>query len=69
MLVLTRKLGEEIKIGDDVTLKLIRVKGNSVRIAFDAPPDVKIYRSEYQENSQKKPSQDSQEKPPASPTL
>jgi len=68
MLVLTRKLGEEIKIGDDVTLKLIRVKGNSVRIAFDAPPDVKIYRSEYQEASQKR-SKDSQEKPPVPPAI
>ena len=46
MLVLTRKLGEGIIIGDDVTIKIIEMKGGSVRIGIEAPRDRKIYRQE-----------------------
>ena len=46
MLVLTRKPGEKIFIGDNVSLTVVEVKGDSVRIAVDAPGDVKIYRGE-----------------------
>ncbi len=46
MLVLTRKPGEKIFIGDNVSLTVVEVKGDSVRIAVDAPRDVKIYRGE-----------------------
>ena len=46
MLVLTRKPGEGIKIGDTVTLRIIEVKGGGVRIGIDAPGDMKIYRQE-----------------------
>ena len=55
MLVLTRKPGEGIKIGDTVTIRIIEVKGGAVRIGIDAPGDTKIYRQEvydriHQEN-------------------
>ncbi|WP_136807860.1 carbon storage regulator CsrA [Desulfosediminicola flagellatus] len=46
MLVLTRKLGEGIVIGDDVTIKIIEMKGGAVRIGIDAPRSKKIYRQE-----------------------
>jgi carbon storage regulator len=46
MLVLSRKQGEEILIGDDVRLVVQRIGGNRVTIAIDAPSDVSITRSE-----------------------
>jgi len=46
MLVLTRKLGEGIVIGDDVTITVIEMKGGSIRIGIDAPREKKIYRQE-----------------------
>lgn len=46
MLVLTRKAGEGIIIGDDVTIKVIEMKGGAVRIGIDAPKSKKIYRQE-----------------------
>lgn len=49
MLVLTRKSGEGIAIGDDITIKIIEMKGGGVRIGIDAPRDKKIYRQEVYE--------------------
>jgi carbon storage regulator len=46
MLVLTRKLGEVIRVGDSVTVRVLEVKGNQVRLGVEAPPDVRIYREE-----------------------
>jgi carbon storage regulator len=46
MLVLTRKLGEGIIIGDDVTITVVEIKGGNVRIGIEAPRDKKIYRQE-----------------------
>ena len=46
MLVLTRKLGEGITIGDDVTITIVEMKGGHVRIGIDAPKNMKIYRQE-----------------------
>ena len=46
MLVLTRKPGEGIKIGDTVTIRIIEVKSGSIRIGIDAPGDTRIYRQE-----------------------
>jgi len=43
-LVLTIRLGGEIKIGDDITIKVLRINPGQVKIAFDAPPDVVILR-------------------------
>ncbi len=46
MLVLSRKAGEKIIIGDGITLSVVEVKGNRVRIAIDAPDQVRILRGE-----------------------
>ena len=46
MLVLTRKAGEGVVIGDDITIKVIEVKGGAIRIGIDAPREKKIYRQE-----------------------
>jgi carbon storage regulator len=46
MLVLTRKIGEAINIGDDVKISIMDVKGQSVRIGVEAPRSTGIYREE-----------------------
>lgn len=46
MLVLSRKLGQELRVGDDVIFKIIDVRGNNVRIGIDAPLSINIIRSE-----------------------
>ena len=46
MLVLTRKIGEQIRIGDTVTVRVLEVRGSQVRLGVDAPADVRIYREE-----------------------
>jgi len=46
MLVLTRKLGESITIGDDIRITVMAVKGNQVKIGIEAPTETKIYREE-----------------------
>ena len=54
MLILTRKVGETIVIGDDITFTVLGVKGNQVRIGVKAPADVAVHRQEiYQRISQK----------------
>ncbi|EED34668.1 carbon storage regulator [Luminiphilus syltensis NOR5-1B] len=46
MLILTRKVGESLMIGDDVTITVLGVKGNQVRIGVKAPRDVAVHREE-----------------------
>jgi carbon storage regulator len=46
MLILTRKLGEVIRVGDTVVVRVLEVKGNQVRIGIEAPAEVRIYREE-----------------------
>ncbi len=46
MLVLTRKKGESIKIGDDIEIFITDIKGDKVRLGISAPPDKKITRTE-----------------------
>jgi carbon storage regulator len=49
MLVLSRKTGERIHIGNDITIEIRRVAGNRVTIALDAPRDVRILRGELEQ--------------------
>ena len=46
MLVLTRKLQERIHIGENITITLVRIQGNTVRIGIEAPGDVRVVRGE-----------------------
>ncbi len=46
MLILTRKVGEIIRIGDDVTIRVLEVRGSQVRLGVEAPADVRIFREE-----------------------
>jgi carbon storage regulator len=46
MLILTRKLGETITIGDDIRITLIDIKGKSIRLGIDAPAHVTVHRQE-----------------------
>jgi carbon storage regulator len=49
MLILTRKVGETVVIGDNVTVAIIGVKGNQIRIGINAPKDVTVHREEIYE--------------------
>ena len=49
MLILTRKIGEAVKIGDDIEVSIIGVKGNQVRLGINAPNDVAVHREEIYE--------------------
>jgi carbon storage regulator len=46
MLILTRRVGETLMIGDDVSISVLGVKGNQVRIGIDAPKEVAVHREE-----------------------
>lgn len=53
MLVLTRRVGETLMVGDDVTVTVLGVKGNQVRIGVNAPDDVSVHREEIYQRIQK----------------
>lgn len=52
MLVLTRKLNEKIRVGDDIVVTIIQIDKGSVKIGFEAPGNVAIYRDEVYEKIQ-----------------
>lgn len=53
MLLLTRRTGESLMIGDDVTVRVLGVKGNQVRFGIDAPDDVVVVREELLDRDKK----------------
>ena len=46
MLILTRRIGESLKIGDDIRVTMLGVRGNQIRMGIHAPADVPVYRQE-----------------------
>ncbi len=58
MLILTRRVGETLMIGDDVKVTVLGVKGNQVRIGVDAPRDVTVHREEIFDRIKKEKEQE-----------
>jgi carbon storage regulator len=58
MLILTRRVGETVMIGNEVTVTVLGVKGNQVRIGVNAPKDVAVHREEIYERIKREEDQD-----------
>lgn len=54
MLVLTRKIGEAVLIGNDVRVTIVQIRGKQVRLGIEAPPDFSILREEAKLSEKKK---------------
>jgi carbon storage regulator CsrA len=52
MLILTRKIGETLMVGDNVTVKVLSVKGNQIRLGVEAPRNISVHREEVYERIQ-----------------
>ena len=61
MLILTRRVGETLMVGDDVSVTVLGVKGNQVRIGINAPKDVSVHREEIYLRIQKEQDEDTQD--------
>ena len=66
MLILTRRVGETVMIGNDVTVTVLGVKGNQVRIGVNAPKDIAVHREEIYERIKREEDQDSRSPAPTS---
>jgi carbon storage regulator len=58
MLVLSRKVGERIQLGENITVTLVKISGNIVRLGIDAPRDMTVVRQELTERTAARPSAD-----------
>ena len=60
MLVLSRKIGERILIGDNIAVTVVRITGNGVRIGIEAPSNVAVIRQELKEQAEDRPAEQQQ---------
>ena len=65
MLVLTRKLGENIRIGDAVKITVLEVRSGQVKLGIEAPPEVKVHREEIYARIQEENRKAAAQRPPA----
>jgi len=63
MLILTRRSGESIKIGDDITISVIEIRGHQVRLGIEAPRTVVVHREEIYELIQEQNRQAAEQSP------
>ena len=63
MLILTRRVGESLMIGDDISVTVLGIRGNQVRIGVNAPKDVSVHREEIYERIQQEKSGGSRVEP------
>ncbi len=64
MLILTRRVGETLVIGDDVTVTVLGIKGNQVRIGVNAPKEISVHREEIYDRIQREKSDNGSEEGP-----
>lgn len=64
MLILTRKLGESIHIGDQIEVKIVAIDGDQIKLGINAPREIDVHRSEIYESIQKVNNQAVSEKLP-----
>jgi carbon storage regulator len=69
MLILTRRVGETVVIGNDVTVTVLGVKGNQVRLGVNAPREVAVHREEIFERIKREQVEDKQRATPLNGTV
>ena len=62
MLILTRRVGETLMIGDQVTVTVLGVKGNQVRLGINAPKDISVHREEIYQKISKESAENTEPK-------